>query len=106
MLPLAAGREASTDVRAARFARHRPDRSLLYQLFEEYYPALKADLAVQGAVLPEHVQREFADTSGAAAWNTASCGYVVTTAMPTLSPQPATFPPSGTANPCHGRSMA
>ena len=39
MLPLPAGREASPGGGAFRYARHRPERTLLYQLVEEYYPA-------------------------------------------------------------------
>ena len=45
MLPLPAGREASAGSGATRYARHRPERTLLYQLVQEYYPALKAHLA-------------------------------------------------------------
>jgi hypothetical protein len=48
MLPLPAGREASSGVGAACYERHRPERTLLYQLVEEYNPALKAHLADQG----------------------------------------------------------
>jgi len=39
MLPLPAGREASPGGGAFPYARHRPERTLLYQLVEEYYPA-------------------------------------------------------------------
>ncbi len=42
MLPLPAGRDASSGVGALLYARHRPERTLLYQLVEDYYPALKA----------------------------------------------------------------
>ena len=59
MLPLPAGREASAGVDARGYERHRPERTLLYQMVEEYYPALKAHLAAQGAALPEYVEREF-----------------------------------------------
>ena len=41
--------------------RHRPERTLLYQLVEEYYPAFKAHLAAQGAALPGYVEQEFED---------------------------------------------
>jgi hypothetical protein len=44
MLPLPAGREASPGGGAFRYARHRPERTLLYQLVEEYYPALIGDI--------------------------------------------------------------
>ncbi len=48
MLPLPAGREASAGVVASVYERHRPERTLLYQLVEEHYPAFKAELAAQG----------------------------------------------------------
>jgi len=38
--------EASAGVTASLYARHRPERTLLYQLVEDDYPALKAQLAV------------------------------------------------------------
>ena len=59
MLPLPAGREASAGVGVSVYARHRPERTLLYQLVEDYYPALKAHLAAQGTVSPGYVEREF-----------------------------------------------
>lgn len=61
MLPLPAGREASVDVAARVYVRHRPERSLLYQIVEEYYPAFVSHLAAQGTALPGYVQREFED---------------------------------------------
>jgi len=39
------GREASPGIGAPPYVRHRPERTLLYQLVEEYYPAFKAHLA-------------------------------------------------------------
>ena len=59
MLPSPAGREASSGGGVLRYERHRPERTLLYQLVQEYYPALKAQLAAQGTELPGYVQREF-----------------------------------------------
>jgi len=61
MLPLPAGREASGGVGAPVYERHRPERTLLYQLVDTYYPALKAHLAAQGRALPGYVEREFED---------------------------------------------
>ena len=52
MLQLSVGREASPGGGVARYERHRPERTLLYQLVQEYYPALKAQLAAQGTELP------------------------------------------------------
>jgi hypothetical protein len=59
MLPLPAGKEASSGAAALGYERHRPERTLLYQLVEEYYPAFKAQLAAQGTELPAYVEREF-----------------------------------------------
>jgi hypothetical protein len=59
MLPSPAGREASSGGSAPPYVRHRPERTLLYQLVEEYYPAFKAHLAAQGTDLPGYVQQEF-----------------------------------------------
>ncbi len=53
------GRDASTGDGAPVYARHRPERTLLYQLVQEYYPAFKAHLAAQGTALPGYVQQEF-----------------------------------------------
>jgi hypothetical protein len=59
MLPSPAGREARSGGSAPPYVRHRPERTLLYQLVEEYYPALEAHLAAQGTDLPGYVRREF-----------------------------------------------
>jgi hypothetical protein len=59
MLPLPAGREASSRVGALEYERHRPERTLLYQLVEEYYHAFKTLLAAHGTELPAYVEREF-----------------------------------------------
>ena len=61
MLPLAAGREASSSVGAPVYTRHRPERTLLYQIVKEYYPDFVSHLATQGRALPEYAQREFED---------------------------------------------
>ena len=59
MLPLPAGRDASSGVGPPLYARHRPERTPLYLLVREYYPASKAHLVAQGAELPRYVEREF-----------------------------------------------
>lgn len=43
------------------YTRHRPERNLLYQIVEEYYPAFESRLASQGRALPVYVQCEFED---------------------------------------------
>jgi len=59
MLQLPAGREASLGEAAPQYARHRPERTLLYQLVEEYYPVFEAQWAAEGRVLPDYVRQEF-----------------------------------------------
>ncbi len=59
MLALPLGREANSDVSAPLYTRHRPERTLLYQLVEEHYPAFKAHLVAQGSALPRYIEREF-----------------------------------------------
>ena len=61
MLPFSAGREASSGVGAPLYVRHRPERTLLYQIVEECYPAFKQHLELQDAALPGYVQQEFDD---------------------------------------------
>jgi hypothetical protein len=56
-----AGKDASPAGGAVRYARHRPENTLLYQLVDEYYPALADQMAARGTPLPEYVQREFED---------------------------------------------
>jgi hypothetical protein len=59
MLRLPAGREASTGVGAPPYVRHCLERTLLYRLVEECFPAFKAHLAAQGTALPGYVEQEF-----------------------------------------------
>ena len=61
MLQLLGGRDASEGEASVRYERHCPDRTLLYQLVEEYYPTFKAQWAAEGKELPDYVQREFED---------------------------------------------
>ena len=59
MLPSPADREASSGGRPPPYLRRRPERTLLYQLVEEYYPAFKQHLESQDASLPGYVEQEF-----------------------------------------------
>jgi hypothetical protein len=64
MSPLPAGREASPSIGAARYQRHRPERTILLPACPGYHPVFKVHLAVQGSELPgyfEHVEQEFED---------------------------------------------
>ena len=55
----AAGREAGLGLGVRLYVRHRPERTLLYQIVDEYYPACKQHLESQDASLPRYVEQEF-----------------------------------------------
>jgi hypothetical protein len=61
VLPLPVAREPSQGGAAAPYVRHRPERTLLDQLVEEYYPSFKAHLVAQGETL---VLRGFSGRDG------------------------------------------
>jgi ribosomal protein S27E len=42
-----------------RYARHRPEQTLLYQVITQHYPAFLARLTAEGRTLPRYVQGEF-----------------------------------------------
>ena len=41
------------------YVRHRPEKTLLYQIIDEYWPEFQADLASHGKYLPVYVTKEF-----------------------------------------------
>jgi hypothetical protein len=43
------------------YQRHRPEKTLLYQLVSKHYPVFRQQLAEKGRILPGYVQREFED---------------------------------------------
>jgi len=55
MEPLPTGRDASLGVGVPPYARHRPERTLFYQLVRKYYSALVSHLTVPGTVLSDAV---------------------------------------------------
>ena len=59
MLQLPVGREAGLGESTPQYERHRPERTLLYQLIEEHYPTFEAQWAAEGRVLPDYVRRKF-----------------------------------------------
>ena len=61
MLPLSTGREANTGNSAPPYVHHRPERTLLYQLIEKYYPVFEAQCVVEDRILPDYVRQEFED---------------------------------------------
>ena len=62
MAPLLASKDAVVGAtRTGEYTRHRPERTLLYQLLEAHYPAFVEHLAARDRTLPAHVQREFED---------------------------------------------
>ena len=46
-----AGKDASPAGGVVRYARHRPETTLLYQLVDEYYPAFADQIAARGTPL-------------------------------------------------------
>ena len=46
---------------SSNYERHQPEQTLLYQLVEQHYPALKASLEAQGQNLSRYIQQEFDD---------------------------------------------
>jgi len=61
MSTVVTARNASADPGAFRYQRHRPEKTLLYQLVSRHYPVFRQQLAEDGRVLPDYVQREFED---------------------------------------------
>ena len=60
MLQLQVGREA-TERRCSPLRTHRPARTILYQLVEEYSHVLEAQWTAEGRVMPGCFWREFED---------------------------------------------
>ena len=62
MTVLLASKDADAGAdRAARYARHRPEQTRLYQIVQTHYPVFLAELAARDRTLPATVQREFED---------------------------------------------
>ena len=51
---------AERDGCAAPYQRHRPERTLLYQIVEQHYPAFVIHMAQQERPLPDYVQQQTA----------------------------------------------
>ena len=62
MTVLTVGRDAYAGLdHAVRYARHRPEQTLLYQIVQTHTPAFLVELAARERTLPDYVQREFED---------------------------------------------
>ena len=61
MSSLPVGRETGPGEGVPGYQRHRPERTLLYQLVAQYYPAFADLMAAQCRSLSDYVQREFED---------------------------------------------
>ena len=61
MSPTLAEATTARDGGAAPYQRHRPERTLLYRIVEQHYPAFVTHTARQERPLPEYVQQEFED---------------------------------------------
>jgi len=58
MLLPPAGMDARGVPGASVYMRHRPERTLLYQIVEEYLPDFRAHLALKGVALADFVEQE------------------------------------------------
>jgi len=65
MLQLSIGTEVGVCDGVPRYERHRPERTLLYQLVEEYYPVFEVQWAAEGRALPDYVRRADGPPPGA-----------------------------------------
>jgi len=61
MSTVVTARNASADPGAFHYQRHRPKKTLLYQLVSRHYPVFRQQLAEDGRILPDYVQRKFED---------------------------------------------
>ena len=61
MSTVGAARNACAGSGAFLYQRHRPEKTLLYQLVSKHYPVFRQQLAEEGRILPGYVQREFED---------------------------------------------
>lgn len=57
--PCSAPEPQESRIRPARYERHAPERTLLYRLVRDHYPAFTEQLAIEGRPLPRHVRQEF-----------------------------------------------
>jgi hypothetical protein len=64
MSPTLAEATGERDGCATLYQRHRPERTLLYQIVEQHYPAFVTHMAQQARPLPDYVQQEFEDYLG------------------------------------------
>ena len=61
MSTVGTARNACAGSGAFLYQRHRPEKTLLYQLVSKHYPVFRQQLAEEGRILPGYVQREFED---------------------------------------------
>ena len=80
MSTIGTARNACAGSGAFLYQRHRPEKTLLYQLVSKHYPVFRQQLAEEGRMLPGYVQREFEDYLKWGGLNTASYGYGARTA--------------------------
>ncbi len=58
---------------ARRYERHRPEKTLLYQIIDEYYPQFLFLMEQQGRSIPGMCKGNLTTTSSVVAWNMAFC---------------------------------
>ena len=61
MSTVVAARNACAAPTAVHYQRHRPEKTLFYQLVSKHYPVFRQKWLDEGRILPGYVQREFED---------------------------------------------
>jgi hypothetical protein len=90
MSTVVTARIARADSGALRYQRHQPEKTLLYQLVLKHYPVFRQQLAEEGRVLPDYVQREFEDYL--------KCGRLEHGIIPGILPSTPSGPAFGCSN--------
>ena len=90
MSTVVTARIARADSGAFRYQRHQPEKTLLYQLVLKHYPDFRRQLAEEGGILPDYVQREFEDYL--------KCGRLEHGFIPGILPSTPSGPAGGCSN--------
>jgi hypothetical protein len=90
MSTIGEARDACAGSGAFLYQRHRPEKTLLYQLVSTHYPAFRQQLAGEGRILPGYVQREFEDYL--------KCGRLEHGFIPGILPSTPSGPAFGCSN--------
>ena len=90
MSTVGTARNACAGSGAFLYQRHRPEKTLLYQLVSKHYPVFRQQLFEEGRILPDYVQREFEDYL--------KCGRLEHGFIPGILPSTPSGPAFGCSN--------